>query len=174
MEEIRESLQQIQKIFEADLRAAITACCEESSPYGFALMLGEDLEMATPVVVTNSEADLPDPEDNDARYIPDEWKGWKYEYFGNFKRAYAELFKTFSETHQITTENYTYTTDAMIFMNTLYSMYLAGMKQVTPDYPDIWYWIIWISDSDRTIMEESFIALNSGRARQEAAVYFDD
>lgn len=172
-QEIRHSLDSMREQFEVDLRSSIKAATLESSPYGYALMIGEDLEMAAPITVTNSESDLTDPNDNDLRYIPDEWAEWSYDHFDKFKSTYEKLFQEFSETHNVTDENFYYTEDAQEFMSHLYSIYLEAMKNVISEFPDIWYWVIWISDSDREIIKKSFLELNSGRSLKEAADYFE-
>ncbi|WP_445359856.1 DUF4303 domain-containing protein [Microbulbifer sp. EKSA005] len=172
-QEIRSSIDLIQAEFEMDLRASVKAVSEGSSSYGYALMIGEDLDMAAPIAVSNSESNLGSSNDNDIRYIPDEWSRWSYDHFDNFSASYKDVYKRFEATHNVTDEDCCYTNDAIEFMNQLYTMYLTGMKKVVAEFSSIWYWVIWIPDSDREIVKNSFLELNSGRALKEASIYFE-
>lgn len=171
--DIIQSLATIQRLFEAELIASIKAASAQKSPYGYALLLGEDLEMAYPIAVTNCESDLADPTDTYSRYIPDEWLEWHDDHFAKVKHAYKALYQVFSQAYTVTDGDFCYTEVALEFMEQLYGMYLAAMKKVIGQFPDVSYWIIWISDSDRPIISESFWALNSDHVREEAAIYFE-
>lgn len=174
--EFQDSLALIQPLFEEELKQSIETCIEIANPYGYALMLGEDLNMAWPMAITNSELSLVDCDDdqiNDIRYLPDEWVDWHYDDFSKFQSAYEVLYQSFAAKNTITDEHCYYTKDALDFMNALYEMYFNTIKKVKAEYSSIWYWVIWISDSDREIIKKSFFSLNTGRAIEEAKIYFE-
>jgi len=175
--EVELAVRRIQPILEADLRSSIEAVVRDHDPYGYALLLGEDLDQSTPSAVTNAERDLdgvrPDYA-TETRYFPDEWVNWHSDQFSQFNNAFRQTYLTLEAHHSVTNDDFTYTSEALDFMRILYELYLETMMKVSPDYPSISYWIIGISDSGRSIIKQSFFKLNSGRALAEASSLFSD
>ncbi len=160
-----QALERLQPLFEKELRASLVAATEQHEPFGYALMLGEDLDLSAPIAVTCAEAEHP----GESRYMPDEWEHWHGHHFAGFRTAYQNVWEQFASSHAVTDAASRYTSDAEQFMEQLYELYLTTMKSVVADFPRIRYWVIWIPDSDRGIIRRSVVELNSGTIAEEAA-----
>ncbi|WP_445362222.1 DUF4303 domain-containing protein [Microbulbifer sp. ANSA003] len=177
--EIRNLLQGLLDLLEESIVTSMESIVKDKNPYGYALLIGEDLDCANVVVVTNSEENLKkysaEEDVDDYRYIPDEWDDWHYEDFKDFNEKLDEVYSRFAETHIVTDDECLYTEDALDYMNALYSLYIQAMANVREKniFPSIWYRLVWISDSDRNVIANSFYELNDGRALKEASYLFE-
>jgi len=175
--EIRDFLHSLLPLLEESIRKSIVSVIKKKDPYGYALLIDEDLEQASVVLVTNNEESLTQYDEKEVieyRYSPDEWEDWHYEYFKEFNEKLDTIYAHFEETHKVIDEECCYTNDGMEYMDTLYSIYLLAMKKVknAGQFKSIWYRVIWISDSDRNIIKDSFFELNEGRVIDEASYLF--
>jgi len=177
--DIKNSINSLLPLLERSIIESVNSVVKEKDPYGYALLIGEDLDQANIVLVTNSEKALEkcsEDEANDYRYIPDSWDDWHYEYFNEFNKNLNEIYSNFESTHEITDEECYYTSDGLEYMDILYSLYLQAMVNIKKEgkFKSIWYRIIWISDCDRSIIKKSFFKLNEGKVLTEAEYLFQD
>ena len=165
-----------------DFQAALTSHLEkrrhDGDTYGYAIMLGEDIEMCDAIAITSQESDVAKIEDesfiNDFRYLPDEWQHWHHDAFTEFNSKLAEVYWLFRERCPEDEDRCEYNSAEMGYLSDVYSMYLTAAQTCVNRgvFGDVWYRVIWISDCDRSIISDAFHQLNSGRAIKEAGKYF--
>jgi hypothetical protein len=138
------------------------------SLWGFAVMLGEDIDMLDCIAVTISTEELnnlPDDYRDEAKYIPDEWPNFHNDTFNLTAKEYRTLFQACPAS-----ENSQYTNEQIEFMTGVYDTYLAVMKDCRKLQPlaSVPFVLMYTSDSARTFIARSVHALNDDAIRDEA------
>ena len=165
--------------FETALTSHLEKFCNDGNTYGYAILLGEDIDSCDAIAVTSLETDVANVADpdfiNDFRYLPDEWQHWHPNAFDDFNRKLNDVYLLFRERCPKDPENFTFSESEKVYLGNVYKMYLDTALNCLQRgaFGDIWYRVIWISDSDYSIIADSFHQLNSGRVIEEAGEYFE-
>lgn len=167
----------------SDFQAALTSHLEQfrndGDTYGYAILLGEELEMCDAIAITSRESDVAKIEDanfiNDFRYLPDEWQHWHHDAFSDFNSKLSDVYLLFREQCPVDKNVFDYNEAEMGYLNDIHNMYLTAAQTCVERglFGDVWYRVIWISDCDFSIISDSFHQLNSGRVIEEAGKYFE-
>jgi hypothetical protein len=170
-----------QSVLKKDLHSTIEVIVNNSpNTFGLALLLGEDINMMSPFLVTISEDQIQDIDQryrDEAQYIPDEWPNWHKGLLEDSEMAFKKVFEEFKSKYPIENEDCTYTDDELSFMDEMYKIYIDTMTDLRKEdfLKKVPFTIIYTSDCDRPFMYDSVVALNSGIHRQKSIeIYKED
>ena len=175
---VQQEMSDLIPIFEQALTSHLQLFVSDPEVYGYAVLVGEDIDQCGAIAVTNRESDLSEylgsEEEPEYRYIPDEWQHWHQDAFTQFNAKLDSVYEVFRSRCPDDLDVFEYNEDEMNYLTDVYHVYLSAMKscQDAGAFGSIWYRVIWISDSDRFIIGKSFNELNEGRAIDEAGHFF--
>ena len=128
-------------------------------------MIGEDIDQLQAIAVTNREADIASLDDpsfaDEFRYSPDEWQHWHHDAFYEFNESLESVYELFRERHPQTDDD-SYTEEELAFIVNVCNMFLGAAIDCarSGSFGDINYRLIWISDCEFPVIDESIRQLN--------------
>ena len=168
-------------VLKKDLQKSIEDIVNNSpDTFGLAILLGEDINMLYPFLVSITERQIQDINArwrDEGQYIPDEWPNWHKGLLKDSEEEFKKIFGDFKRKFPHENDDCTYTEEELSFMSDMYKIYLQIMMDLREkDFlKEIPFVIIYTSDCDRPFMYESVIALNSGVHKQKAIeIYKED
>jgi len=171
----------LEPILRNDLSVHLATLRNDPEVYGYAVLMGEDIHQCSATAVTNRESDLTEHIGTDyeleARYLPDEWQHYDEDALTLFNEQLDRVYREFRTRHpENYEESFSYDDEEVRFLEDVYEIYLRGLKTCrdAKEFGPIWYRVMWISQSGRSIMKKSFLELNDSRAIDEASEIFDD
>lgn len=136
--------------------------------YGYALLPGEPYDIHSLVAVTNSEADIKVPADDDLysyyRYSVDEWAYWDRDGFAASNMLLNEANAQFKAMHTKADDEFVMDEFEIAHANGLLNAIVRGLetaKQSGAFGSANPFLVVWISDSGHEIMVKSVRRLNS-------------
>jgi hypothetical protein len=152
---------------------------QEMKFYGYALLPGEPYDISSLVVATNSEGDIKVPPTDDQyryyRFSVDEWMHWDHNEFVAAKALLTDANKRFASMHTPTLGNYEMDEFEIAYSNGLLKALVSGLniaKAAGVFGGKAPFLVVWISDSDETIMTESVKHLNAPAIANEFMAEF--
>ena len=176
--EVHEQIQGLGPVLQSAIKVHVEQIQTDSDVYGYALMLGEDIDQCNVIAVTNAESALADhketEEEADYRYLVDEWQDWHHDAFSSFNAQLDDVYEQFRDSCPEDEDRESYSDEEVEYLKDIYELYFQAMKTVVGQgaFTSIWYRMIWISDSDRPIIQQAFYGLNSGKPIDEACQFF--
>lgn len=147
--------------------------------YGYAALPGDYWTQPDPaslVIAFNRESDIEAENSDDSyyRYSVDEWQNYVHDGFDDTNSALESQLATFKKLHapiEDGDQSYDYEIAFVAKTNRAILAALMALKQ-NGTFPDGTYLIIWFSDSEAEIMNESAKALNSAQNYERYASEF--
>ena len=136
--------------------------------YGYALLPGEPYDINCLVAVTNCEGEIKVPPNDDQyryyRFSVDEWVHWDHDEFGAANALLADANKQFASLHTPTPGNFEMDEIEVAYSKGLLEAFVSGLNvaKATGTFGSKEpFLVVWVSDSEETIMTESVRRLNS-------------
>jgi len=147
--------------------------------YGYALLPGDYCTQPNPaslVVAFNRELDLAagHSEEPYYRYSVDEWQNYVHDGFNDTNSALESQLQTFKQRHTRAEDSYQLDEYEIAFVAKINRAILAALVALKQNgtFDDGTYLIIWFSDSDAEIMNQSAKVLNSAQIYEQYACEF--
>lgn len=147
--------------------------------YGYALLPGEPYDINSIVVVFNRESDIEVSSEHEAyryyKYGVDEWSHWAYDEFDTVNKLLEEANAEFSSMHTSDEDNYIMDEYEILHSDALLEAIVRGLEIASHNgvfgtkNP---FLVVWISDSDHKITNESVSRLNSEIVTRDFMVEF--
>ncbi len=136
--------------------------------YGYALLPGEPYDINSIVVAFNRESDIQVSSEHEEyryyKYSVDEWSHWVYDGFDTVNKLLEEANAEFSSMHTKDENNYLMDEYEILHSDVLLEAVVRGLEIASHNgafgtkNP---FLVVWISDSDHKIINESVHRLNS-------------
>lgn len=148
------------------------ATCQRCNPattlyYGYAVLPGDYCTQPNPasiVVAFNRESDVDQENANDVyyRYSVDEWQNYVHDGFDATNSRLQVSFDQFKKLHKSDSDSYQLDDDEIAYVAKINNAILDALKKLKTNgtFDDNTYLIIWYSDADYEIMNESARTLN--------------
>lgn len=162
------------RIFEKELVETYEHLCRvPGGLWGFAIMLGEDIDLLSCIAVTLSNEQIANPNrinSKDFLYLPDEWPDFHLKTFRGTRQVYEQLLQSIS----LETPDCNYTNDQLVFMRGIYDTYLNILQKHRTNtmLASVPYLLMYTSDCSRAFIARSIHSLNSGPVLAGARRYF--
>lgn len=147
--------------------------------YGYALLPGEKYEIGNLVAATNSEADISAPPDDEMhayyRYSVDEWQHYHQGCFEEANRLIAELHRQFDSLHSKPAGECRMDEFELAHADALYAAVIQGLddaRQTNAFAGTEPILVVWIPDSDASVIIESAKRLNSEAVANQFVAQF--
>ncbi|WP_338846932.1 hypothetical protein V8J88_24595 [Massilia sp. W12] len=157
----------MQAQLETELRASIACCIQDFNAMGYAISIGEDLELASPIAITCPHPAAQHKPDAVPRNCdPMEWPDWHHKHFLGYAQRYDEMYQACRQEYDLF-EDCSFTLQGEAFMLALHAMYLDSMQKMPAAFPSMRYWAITIPDSEYAIVTDSIKRLNTPEVLQK-------
>lgn len=147
--------------------------------YGYAALPGDYCTQPNPAslaVAFNRESDIAADHSDEPyyRYSVDEWKNYVHDGFDHTNSAMKSQLDLFQEIHTIDKDSYQLDAYEIAFVAKINRAILAALMALKQKgtFGDETYVVIWFSDSDTEIMNQSAKALNSAEIYKQYASVF--